>query len=617
MTKRAYCTFVFLAFIIQLPPITYGQNATFTASASETTVGVGEQFEVSFTLHCDDPNASKKFSPPKFDPFVVLSGPNQSTSMQWINGQVSASISYSYRLYARSTGKFTIHSATIEYKGTTLQSQPLTITVVQGQSKKQADKPDAGVDVGDNLFIRATVNKSRARVGEQITLTYKIYFRVSISGYDLIKAPTYEGFWSEDFELPKQPQVTTEVVEGKQYRVATIKKTALFATQAGRLKIAPLEVRCAVQVQVKRRSSDPFDIFFNDPFFQQVETRQIDIQSNPLTITVDPLPVNVPSGFSGGIGKYTFSATLDKNSVAAGDAITLRLTVSGIGNIKLVTLPKPQVPADFEVYEPKLSETISRDGDLIRGKKSAEYLIIPRNAGQRTIEPMKFIYFDLDNSTFVTQTSPAFEITIKPGKTFATGTPSQIDKEAVRILGEDIRYIKLSSSSFQKRDDTSSPLVSLLFLLGPPLIFVGAWTYQKHREKVYGDRPRYLFETAGREAQRRLKKARELFEKGNAESYNAEILTALTNYLLHKLQMERAEFSLESALELLKLHNVPDQTLNNLQHCFERAQYARYAPQTDTQTARRELLELATNVIQAIESSFRKQPRSKRSTQAL
>ncbi|MCX7983747.1 MAG: BatD family protein [Bacteroidetes bacterium] len=615
MRRKVKYIISFITLYLSISPLpTFAQNVTFTASTSETTIGIGEQFEVTFTLNCDDPNASKKFTPPKFDPFVVLSGPNQSTSMQWINGQVTASISYSYRLYARNSGKFTIPPATIEYKGKTLSSQPLTITVTQSQSKKQSDKTTDGVDVGDNLFLRAYVNKSHARVGEQITLTYKLYFRVSISGYDLIKAPTYEGFWSEDFDLPKQPPITTEVVDGKQYRVATIKKTALFATQPGKLTIAPLEVRCAVQVQVKRRTNDPFDIFFNDPFFQHIETRQVDIQSNVLSVTIAPLPANTPSEFSGGIGKYSFSASIDKNSVAAGDAITLRVNVSGTGNIKLVTLPKPQFPADFEVYEPKLSETISRDGDIIRGKKSAEYLLIPRNAGQRTIDPIKFTYFDLENATFVTHSSPRFEITVKPGKTFAGSTPLSTDKEAIRILGEDIRYIKLSTSSLKRKDEPSSPLVTILLLVVPPLVFLGTWSYQKRREKLYGDIHRLLFETAGREAQRRLKRARDLFEKGDAESYNAEVLNALTEYLLHKLQLKKAEFSLERALEDLRNHNVPEQTLQNLKHCIERAQFARYAPQTDTKTTRRELLDLATHVIQTIESTFRKQTQRLRRT---
>jgi len=603
---------IFIAFILNVSILiglneAYGEEPTFTASASATSVSVGEQFNVTFTVSGSDANATKNFQPPKFEQFVVMSGPNKSTSMEWINGKTSATISYSYTLYARTAGKFTIPPATIEYRGTTLRTDPLTITVTQSQNKKQQPSSDnSSIDIGDNLFIKAYVNKSRAHVGEQITLTYKLYFRVSISGYDLVKAPTYEGFWSEDFDMPKQPVITNETVNGKQYRVATIKKTALFATQAGKLKIAPLEVRCAVQLQSKRRSNDPFDAFFSDPFFQQVQTVPIDIKSNALAVTIDPLPVNTPSGFSGGIGRYSFQASIDKNNVAAGDAITLRITVSGTGNIKLVTLPKPQLPADIESYEPKLSESISRDGDVIRGKKSAEYLLIPRNAGQRTIESMKFIYFDLDQNEFVTQTSPPFHITIRQGKSFASSGSATTDKETVRLLGEDIRYIKLESTSFQRKDEKESPFIFLTLLFVPPILFVGAWTYQKRREKLYGDLPKLLFETAGREATRRLKKARSLFEQGNAESYNAEILNALTEYLIHKLQITKSEFSLERTLELLRKHNIPQPTLHKLQTCMERAQFARYAPQADSQTARRELLDMATEVIQSIESSFNK-----------
>ncbi len=594
---------------ILIPFIVQAQDASFVATASATTVAAGEQFEVSFTLTGNDPNAGRKFQAPKFDNFVVMSGPNQSTSMKWINGQVTATITYTYILYARTTGTFTIQPASIEYSGKTLKTNPLTITVTSAQAKKHENKPENTVDVGDNIFIRAIINKNRAYVGEQITLTYKLYFRATISGYDLIKAPTYEGFWSEDFEIPRQPQITTETVNAKQYRVAIIKKTALFPTQAGKLKIAPLEVRCAVQVQTKRRYNDPFDAFFGDPFFQNVQTIPMDFQSNSLTVTVDPLPVNIPSAFSGGIGQYNFHASIDKHTVKAGDAITLKIQVSGTGNIKLVSLPKPLLPADIEAYDPKISESITREGDLIRGRKTAEYLLIPRNAGKRIIEPIKFVYYDLGKGSFITHTSPRFELTIQPGKNVASGLPSTFDKEDIRVLGEDIRFIKLTTS-LQKTDEEQSPLMSFLLLFVPPLLYIGAWSYQKRRERLYGDMPRFLFETAGRAAHQRLKKARQLFEQGNVEQYNAEILSTLTDYLIHKLRISRSAFTLERAIEELHNHKVPQNTLLKLQQCVERAQFTRYAPQSDTKQSRRELLDLATEVIQSIETSFRKKTSS-------
>jgi hypothetical protein len=583
------------------------QDGSFTASADPTIVASGEQFQLTFTFSGSDVNSVRNLKAPDFNQFVVISGPNQSTNMQWINGQMSASVAYSYILYARQTGKFTIGSASIEYKGKTLKSNAIQIEVTQGkpkQQQKQTDQPST--NIGDNLIVKAFSDKQRVRLGEQLIVTFKLYTRVSVSGYDLAKAPAFDGFWGEDFDMPKQPAQTNETLNGKQYRSVVIKKTALFATQSGNLKIAPLEVRCAVQIQTKRRGNDPFDQFFNDPFFQQVQTTNLDVKSNPLVITVDPLPVNAPSGYSGAIGRFTFNAGVDKNNVKAGDPITLKLAVSGSGNIKLVTLPKPQLPADIESYEPKISEDISRDGGIIRGKKTAEYLLIPRNAGQRIIEPITFIYFDLDRKEYITLHSPRFEFSIEPGKEYSGSNASTISKEDVRILGEDIRFLKLSIGNLQLRENVGSSGWFISGLVLPPLVFAGAWFFRKRMEKIYGDMPRLLFEKAGREASHRLKKALALLEQGNTESYHAEILKALTEYLEHKLGIAKADFVMDKAVTQLRKYDVKEEIIRSLKTCMERAEFARFAPDTDTTETRKELFDVATGAINGIEGTFNK-----------
>jgi RNA-binding protein YhbY len=587
--------------------VAFAQDGTFAASAEPSRIAAGEQFQVTFTFDGSDYNSVHDFKAPDFGQFVVISGPSQSTNMQWTNGKMSASIGYTYILYARQSGKITIGSATIDYKGKTLKSQPIQIEVSQGKpNQQQSQSNQSTTDAGDNLIIKAFADKQRVRQGEQLIVTFKLYTRVSVTGYDLAKAPTFDGFWSEDFEMPKQPTQTTEILNGKQYRTVVIKKTALFATQAGSLKIAPLEARCAVQVQSKRRSNDPFDQFFNDPFFQQVQTVNMDVKSNPLTIIVDPIPTNAPSGFSGAIGRFAFNANVDTRNVKAGDPVTLRVSVLGSGNIKLVTLPKPQLPADMESYEPKISEEISRDGGIIRGKKIAEYLLIPRNAGQRTLEPIQFVYFDLDKKEYVTLRSPKFEFSIAPGKDFSSSGISLAAKEDVRMLGEDIRFLKLSIGRLQSADEIKSSWWFVFGIILPPFAFVGAWVYRKRMEKIYGDMPRLLFETAGREATRCLKRARALLEQGNTESYHAEILRALMVYLEHKLRTPKAKFVMEEAVVHLRQNGVNEEVIQSLKICMERAEFVRYAPGSDTMDARKELLDNAANAINGIEQSFGK-----------
>ena len=587
--------------------IAAAQDATFAASVSTSKVGAGEQFELTLTVSGNDVNGASNLHPPDFGNFVVISGPNQSSNFQWINGQTSATISYSYVLYARQAGKYTIGVATIDYKGRTLKTQPIAMEVVQGKPQQQAQtpgQPDAA-SMADNLFIKAVVDKQRVRQGEQLIVTYKLYTRVSVSGYDLAKAPTFEGFWSEDFELPRQPALGNETVDGKQYRVATIKRTALFATQSGSLKIAPIEVRCAVQVQSRRRSNDPFDTFFNDPFFQQMQTVNYDFKSNPLTITVDPLPSGAPASFTGAIGKFAFSATVDKKEVRAGDPITLRLTVAGSGNVKLLSIPKPNLPTDLEAYDPKISEEITRDAGVIRGKKTAEYLLIPRNEGKRTVEPIPFTYYDLEKRQFITSTTPRFEFNILPGKELALGNVNIASKEDIKMLGEDIRFLKLSLGSLRQADESpfSSPWLPV-GLLVPPLMFVGAFIYRKRMEKIYGDMPRLLFETAGREASKRLKVAKTLLAKGNTESYHAELTKALRGYLEHKLRIPQATLSLDEALPQLGERGVPEDTLQKLKACIDKAEFARFAPSADSRAARKDLLDAAAEAISAVERTM-------------
>ena len=584
----------------------FAQDATLTASVDQNKVGVGDQFQVTFLLAGGNVNGASNFRAPNFGQLLVVSGPNTSQSFQIINGSMSGSVTYTYVLYARQTGKYTIDAASVDCGGKTIKSQPIQIEVVQGKPKPQQAQT-GGVDassIGDNVIIKATADKQRIRVGEQLTVTYKLYTRVSISGYDLEKAPTFEGFWSEDFDQPKEPSLGTETINGKQYRVATLKRTALFATQSGNLKIAPIEVRCAVQVQSRRRSTDPFDSFFNDPFFQQMQTVNVDFKSNPLTIDVEPIPANAPAGYTGAIGRYSFAASIDKNSVQTGDPITLRLSVTGTGNIKLIALPKPELPADVEAYEPKITEDISRDAGVIKGKKTAEYLMIPRNAGSRVIEPMSFVYFDLERGQYVSLHSPKFELAITPGKETAART-NLASKEEIKLLGEDIRFLKLSIGSLEGEGE--SPFGTGWFAASmsvPPLLFIGAFAYRKRLEKIYGDMPRLLFERAGKEASLRLKQAKQLLARGNTEQYHAEVSRALLGYLEHKLRLSRASLSLEDAVMRLREGGVADEAVQKFRQCVERAEFARFAPGADSQTARKGLLDAAAAAISLIERSY-------------
>jgi hypothetical protein len=582
----------------------FAQDATFVGSTGQTTISSGEQFTVTFTLSGSDATEAQGFKPPNFEQLVVLSGPSTSSQMQIINGRVSGSVAYSYNLYARQPGKYTIGAASIEYKGKTLHTEPLRIEAVQGKPQTAQRQQQDSVGIGDNVFIRAVADKQRVIVGEQVNIIYKLYTRVGISNYNLPKAPAYQGFWAEEIEQPHQATLTSEVVNGKQYRVATINTTALFPTQSGKLVVAPLEVQCAVQAQTRRRSNNPFDTFFNDPFFSPLQTVQQNFKSNAITMRVDPLPGNAPREFAGAVGRYTMNVTVDKKEVATGDPVTLRIAVSGSGNVKLLTLPKPVLPADFEAYEPKISDETTREAGLIRGKKVAEYLMIPRNAGQRFIEPMTFVYYDLGKRSYTALHSPRLEFTITPGKTVASGA-SVASKSDIRLLGEDIRFLKLSPGELRRVDE--SPFLVAWFATGiaiPPFLFVGALVYRKRKERLSGNLYKLRFQKAGKEANKRLKHAKKILAQGDTESYHAEVSKALMGYLEDKLHASRATLTVDDAVRKLEDGGVSTEAAGALRSCFERAEFARFAPSTDTREARVELLDNAAEAINNVEKMF-------------
>ena len=357
------------------------QDATFTASVDKNPVGMGDQFTLSLVLTSAGMGAGKNLQLPDLGRFRVMSGPNQSQSMQFINGAVSSSLTYSYVLQPKEIGKFTIGGASIEVGGKVYTTTPFVLEVVKGAPKPRQEQNvqvDAKSQIGDNLFIRAVVDKSHVIQGEQINLSFKLYTRISVANYGIERNPSMTGFWTEDIEIPKNIALSTETINGKQYRVGIIRRIALFPTQSGTLEISPMEVQTTVHVQ--SRSLDPFDSFFRDPFGQ---TFAYKTRSEPVKIKVDPLPPGAPVGFKGAIGRFTMRTTVDKTDAKTNEPLSLKVSISGTGNIKVLESPEVDLPRDFEQYSPKVSDNINRQEDRISGTKTFEYLLIPGIRGRR------------------------------------------------------------------------------------------------------------------------------------------------------------------------------------------------------------------------------------------
>ncbi len=599
--------------LLTLPLALFPQDVSFTATIDKNTVAVDEQFTLELTLNGGGMGGGKNLQLPDLSKFMILSGPNQSSSVQIVNASVSSSVTYSYILQPREAGKFTIGPATIEAGGKQYTSQSIEITVVKGsakpkQSAASAQTTDANVQVGDNLFLRATVDRSRVYLGEQVTVTFKVYTRVRITNYTIDKLPSMTGFWGEELAVPQQVSLATEVVNGKQYQAGLLKKVALFPTQPGTLEINPLEIVCQVQMQNRKRSNDFFDQFFNDPFFNNMSTSNVSIKSAPIKITVLPLPkADVPASFKGAVGKFNLNASVSSTTVKTNEPLSLKATIGGSGNIKILEAPNIEISNDFEKYDPKVSENIDRNGPVVNGSKTFEWLLVPRYPGQKKIPPMEFSYFDPSKGKYVALKSGAIDLTVEKGSAEAPQLVSGISKEDVKLLNQDIRFIKTNVGSFHKKGSDAIPLSTLAIITVLPLLaFVGLAAYRQKTLKELSDVASFRSRKAMKIASKRLKDAKVLLGLDNAEAFYAEISRALWAYVSDKLAIDRAELSIDNVMKQLEGKPISQDVVARLKECLEACEFARFAPASSRQEEKSKIYEMASGVIISTEKELNK-----------
>lgn len=580
----------------------------FTASVNKNKVEPGELFKIDYTINA----MGKNFSPPSFSDFNVHSGPNQSTSMTIVNGNVSQSLTFTYYLSAKKEGKFTIEPATIQVDGNSFQSNSITIEVVKGTSTQQAQKFQGTTGVPsseENLFVRTSVNKTKAYLGEQIIVTHKVYTRMNLKGFQDAKFPSFNGFWVQDADKPKQYEITQENVDGATYNVVEIKRTFLFPQRTGKLEIEPVKVDCIVREKTGRRN-DLFEQFFGyDPFFSfdTYKDALYSIKSNAVTIEVLPLPENnKPVDFSGAVGNFSLHTGIDKEKVKENDGINLKITISGKGNIKLTDAPKIDFPVEFETYEPKISETISAAPSGVSGTKTFEYLFIPRHEGTYKIKPNDFSYFDPEKKTYVSLPFKEFSIVVEKGEgSTAGGSPMipSVAKEDVKILSTDIRFIK-TDFSIQKKDDLffNSPLFIAGFSI-PSLIFLAFLIARREYIRRNSDLVAVRRRKASGIAKKYLSIAEKFMKKNDKENFFMNILAALYNYLGNKMNIPASEQSREKVIDALKEKNIPAETIHELIKLMDECEFVRYAPGMQPENLQ-EVYQRAENIINKIENSL-------------
>ena len=562
----------------------------FTASASKTKVAVGETFQLTYSLNANGSN----FKMPALNEFDVYSGPNQSTSMSFVNGAMSQSISLSYILSAKKEGKITIQPGSVSVNGAAVQSNSLVIEVVKGspttQNQQNPNNPNqqqqnptapSSEDVGNNLFVKTTVNKTKVYQGEQITITHKVYTRYQLRGFQDIKFPDYTGFWSQDVPSNNQQiQLTNENVDGVVYSVAELKRTYLFPQRSGKLTIEPMKVEVVVRKQSNRQPRDIFDQFFGGGYVDA----NYSVKSKPITIDVIPLPeANKPAGFAGAVGDFSFKAEVNKDKVKANDAINLTVTITGKGNIKLVDPLKVNFPEDFETYDAKTKENISATVNGVSGSKTFDYLAIPRHEGDYKISDINFSYFDPEKKQYITLPSPEFKIHVDKGKDGEGGASvfNPRNKEDVKVLGNDIRYIKTNNIILRPKENYF--FGSTLFYLGlisPFILFLAFIIIRRKRIEQNKDVVAVKSRKATKMAKKQLLLAEKHLKSNNKESFYVEIFKALYGYVGNKLNIPTANLNKETITDSLRIKGVTEATIQQLMSTLDNCEFAHYAPTT-------------------------------------
>ena len=574
-------------------------DPTLTVSAKKQ-VMVGERFQVVFSANADGRN----FTAPSFEGFTVVGGPFTSTSssIQMVNGSVTRTTtnSYTFALQAYKEGTFRVGPASLNVKGTKITSEPFDIKVVpddgshaapsgggasSGQSQAQQNTNDPQVS-GKDLFLRVVPSKKSAYVGEQVVLTYKLYTKVPVSSLSVVKAPSYAGFWTKDISdnTGGTLRQSSEYINGIEYTSAEIQKVVVAPQRAGKLTLDPMVIECIAQIRRennRQRSMDPFEEFFNDPFFNRNITNvKKELTSNSFVLEVKSLPeANKPASFAGAVGNYNFKSDIDMTELKTNEAFTLTYTVSGTGNIELLQMPEPVFPPDFEVYDPKITTSTDVTANGLSGTKKAEYLVIPRRAGSFTVPAVEFSFFNPSNGAYQTLSSKPYEIQVEKGRDDEGGGIYASNQEDIKYLGNDIRHIMTGDSRLRPQRSaffgSSAYYVALLALL---LAFILLLILLKNREKMEKDTAATRNRKADKVARGRLKRAAQFLKEKDQDKFYVEMSQALWGYIADKLGIERSKLSMDTVSETMKEKSVPDELTQQFVDTLNSCEFARFAP---------------------------------------
>ena len=582
----------------------FADEVVFTASAPKQVV-VGQAFRLVYTLN----QRGRDLRTPEMENFDVVAGPSEaeSSSFSFSNGHRTSSFekTYTYMLVAREAGTFTIPPTTVKVSGETYSCNGLRIQVLpadkqptQTGGSNASSGQQTNTQNADNIFIRTIVSKSNVHEQEALLVTYKLYF-ANVNGIQLtnnIKLPDFTGFLKQELDQASN-QAELEHYNGRNYQTAVVYRAVLYPQHAGDLTIEPASFEFLISVPSQRRMRS----FFDSPFDEVSRT----VKAPSATIHVSALPAGKPAGFSGGVGKFSLTPSISQTELQANEAVTIKLDITGVGNMKLIKTPAVDWPEGFEPYDPKVSNNFSTTTAGVSGTKSIEYLAIPRQPGEYTIPAVTFSYFDIEDKAYRTLRTPEYTIRVKRGAGDANSVSDQqavisyTQKEDIKQLGSDIRYINTKPLKASRQTSAIRYQLLWLFYVVPLIIAIVLLIVLRKQIKEAADITRMRYKRANKVAKKRLKAAENAMKANNKDAFYEEIERAAWTYLSDRLSIPTADLNKENITAILKQKGVSDALIEQVMHVLSTAEFARYAPSTDH--GMEDLYAATTNLIDNLE----------------
>lgn len=595
--------------------VTLAQGVEFKASAPAQVI-MGRPFQLTYSVN----QRAKDLRAPEFMDFDYVAGPytSQSSSTSFVNGKRTSSfqLTYTYTLLATKEGTFTISPATIKVDGEQYTSNGVRIAVLPADESAHTNTNSQSHSAGsttsqqsesqnissENIFMRTLVSKTKVHEQEAILLTYKLYF----AGVDVAqltnntRLPEFKGFLKQELEM-SEIQTELEHYNGRNYQTATLYRTLLFPQRSGDIVIDPAQFEALLRVQNRAQVRSIFDDFFNS-----YTTVTKALHSPGVTINVSALPAGKPAGFSGGVGHFNISSSISSTELQANEAVTLTVTIQGAGNMKLLKTPAVDWPEGFEVYDPKVTNNFNVTTSGVSGTKTIEYLAIPRAGGVYTIPAIQFAYYDTQADTYRSLATPEYTLNIARSaneEASAAVVNTYVQKENIQQLGSDIRYIytgELKASSSNRTGISFGTLIFWLSYAIPLSLAALMFIIFRKRIKENADVTRMRYKKANKVAQRRLKVAEQLLQQNQKEAFFEEIERAAWTYLSDRLSIPTAHLNKENIAQILANKAVPNTTIQQVLHVLSTAEFARYAPTSDS--AMHELYADTIKIINQLES---------------